>query len=607
MSKINILIVEDESIVAMGLERDLEKLGYCVADTVSTGEDAIEKAGEKKPDLILMDIRLDGKLDGIQAAEVIQERYMIPIVYVTAYADDDTLQRAKITAPFGYIIKPFQERELHSVIEMSIYRSKIEKDMRAKNAAIDSSLSAISLGSLDGVINYVNQSFLDLWTYSHPSKIIGKSVETLWNKEMMPFDFLDALKTMTKWDGIAYAKRPDGSSFIGQASFQPVSDRSGTTISWMLTCLDITKQVKLEEETKRTKEYLQNLLDSASEIIVSFDMTFTITTWNAAAEKITGFKRSEVLGKKINKVGVFNDASDLEQNIKHLMNGERNSFNELILLTKKGGKRILSLSYSVIHSTSEKMGILFIGRDITNDFEIHKKLLNGRSYLIPNDQTDFMQLISNLTDSGYNALCIARPHTSFYDLATAFIDIEMCVLSGTKDDGFKHIDDADELCEFALDFCEKHDNPLIVLDDLHYFLIKYSFDYLAKLLLDLNDITDRYNAIFLVLTDKTLFEERQMALLQQELHKIPGNHVNDIYIDDNICRMLKFIYDQNETNSLVSFKKIMSAFDIVYSTAAKRLEILEENKLISIANSGKAKRIYISEKGKTFLHNNEPV
>jgi len=98
-----------------------------------------------------------------------------------------------------------------------------------------------------------------------------------------------------------------------------------------------------------------------------------------------------------------------------------------------------------------------------------------------------------------------------------------------------------------------------------------------------------------------------MALLQQELHKIPGNHVNDIYIDDNICRMLKFIYDQNETNSLVSFKKIMSAFDIVYSTAAKRLEILEENKLISIANSGKAKRIYISEKGKTFLHNNEPV
>jgi len=606
MSKINILIVEDESIVAMGLERDLNKLGYCVADIVSTGEDAIEKAGELNPDLILMDIRLDGEIDGIQAADIIQEKYMIPIVYVTAYADDDTLQRAKITTPFGYIIKPFQERELHSAIEIGIYRSKIEKEMSIKNAAIDSSLSAISLGSLDGTINFINRSFLDLWACSHPSKVIGRSIESLWDKEKIPSGFSNALKTMTKWEGTAYGKRPDGSSFIGQILFHPVLDKSGSAIHWMLTCLDITKRIKLEEETTRTKEYLQNLLDSASEIIISFDMASTITTWNVAAERITGFKRNEVIGKKITKVAAFDDTDDLEQMAKQLINGEKNSINELVLQTKNGSKRIVSISYSMIQS-SRQMGILIIGKDITNDFEIHKKLIAGRSYLIPKSSTDIAPMISNLIDFGYDALCVTRNHTSFYDFATGSIDADICILGGSINGRNGHIDTDSDLFSLVLDFCNKHENPLIVLDDLHYFLIKYSFEYLAKLILELNDIIYQSNAIFLVLADREIFEEKQMLLLQQELCMIPVKSVNDIYIDDNIFRILKFINDQNEFNSLVSFKKIMSEFDIVYSTAAKRLDVLEENQLISITNSGKAKRIYISEKGKTFLHNSDSI
>src|SRR6056297_2405716 len=169
MNKTNVLIVEDESIVALGLKRDLTKLGYGISDIVSTGEEAIVKAGEHQPDLVLMDISLSGEMDGIESAESIRNRFMIPIVYLTTYADDDTLERAKITEPFGYILKPFDIRSLQSTIEMGVYKSKIEKEMCVKNVAIESSLSGIALGSLDGKITYANQSFLKMWSYEDAS------------------------------------------------------------------------------------------------------------------------------------------------------------------------------------------------------------------------------------------------------------------------------------------------------------------------------------------------------------------------------------------------------------------------------------------------------
>ncbi len=117
MSNPQILIVEDESIVAMEIEDRLKGLGYGVAGVVSSGEEAIRKAEETRPSLVLMDIRLKGDTDGIEAAQQIRDRFDIPVVYLTAYADEDTLRRAKITGSSGYLTKPFEEAELYSAIE----------------------------------------------------------------------------------------------------------------------------------------------------------------------------------------------------------------------------------------------------------------------------------------------------------------------------------------------------------------------------------------------------------------------------------------------------------------------------------------------------------
>ena len=130
MSKTNILIVEDESIVAKDIQHSLKKLGYTVVGMCSTGEDAIRTAEEVKPDLVLMDIMLKGDMSGIEAAGQIREKFNIPIIYLTAYADESTLSKAKVSEPYGYIIKPFKEIDLHTSIEMAIYKHEKETDVK---------------------------------------------------------------------------------------------------------------------------------------------------------------------------------------------------------------------------------------------------------------------------------------------------------------------------------------------------------------------------------------------------------------------------------------------------------------------------------------------
>jgi PAS domain S-box-containing protein len=125
-----ILIVEDEVIVASNLGDRLTAMGYTVTGTAFTGEEGIEQALQTRPDLVLMDVRLQGEMDGVVAAQQIRDRLAIPVVYLTGHADNRTLERAKVTEPYGYVLKPFEVRELHSVIEMALHKHDIEKRLR---------------------------------------------------------------------------------------------------------------------------------------------------------------------------------------------------------------------------------------------------------------------------------------------------------------------------------------------------------------------------------------------------------------------------------------------------------------------------------------------
>ncbi|MEG6520357.1 response regulator [Desulfotomaculum sp. 1211_IL3151] len=139
MGNVKILIVEDEGIAALDLQQTLKRMGYLVTDMVSSGEEAMQKAEETCPDLVLMDVMLQGEMDGTLAAQEIHSRFDIPIVYITAYTDEDTLRRAKIAKPFGYIIKPYKERELQITIEMALFKHSVETERKRAEEALQKS------------------------------------------------------------------------------------------------------------------------------------------------------------------------------------------------------------------------------------------------------------------------------------------------------------------------------------------------------------------------------------------------------------------------------------------------------------------------------------
>ena len=162
MSKSKILIVEDESIIAEDLADSLVTMGYTVLDIVSSAEEAIVIAAEKQPNLILMDVMLQGKMDGIAAAEQIHLNSQIPIIFLTAYTDDKTLQRVKTTNPFGYVVKPFEERNLHLTIEIALQRYQYDPITQLPNRSLfidklNEITSCQNQGSLEKLSN-INKS-----------------------------------------------------------------------------------------------------------------------------------------------------------------------------------------------------------------------------------------------------------------------------------------------------------------------------------------------------------------------------------------------------------------------------------------------------------------
>ncbi len=177
-----ILIVEDETLVSLHLKRSLENLGYKVSDTVGSGEKALNHLSEDTPDLILMDIMLDGKLDGISTSEKIKSKHKIPIVYLSAYSDNKTLGRAKLTEPSGYLTKPFKDQDLKTTIELALHNFKSADKKNQDFSWILKILNSANCPLLacdpDGIVQIATKSIENLFEVS-PEKFLGSPLESL--------------------------------------------------------------------------------------------------------------------------------------------------------------------------------------------------------------------------------------------------------------------------------------------------------------------------------------------------------------------------------------------------------------------------------------------
>jgi PAS domain S-box-containing protein len=182
MPEKRILIVEDERIVAEDLKRLLIKMGYAVTGIAASGDEAMRSVQAEKPDLVLMDIRIQGPQDGIEVAEHLYAEYNVPVSYLTAFADAPTLDRAKATMPFGYILKPFEPRSLQAVIELAIHRHTMESVVNEMDGwharALDSVAGAVIATDRAGLLIFMNKAAETLsgWT---PDAFFGKPLSVL--------------------------------------------------------------------------------------------------------------------------------------------------------------------------------------------------------------------------------------------------------------------------------------------------------------------------------------------------------------------------------------------------------------------------------------------
>lgn len=260
MPNIRILVVEDESLVAKDIQNMLRSLGYEVIDVVSTGEEAIQLAEATAPDLVLLDIVLKGEVDGIVAAERIWERFSIPVIYLTAYADETTLQRAKVTEPFGYILKPFDERELQTTIEMAFYKARMDRKLREREEWLSTVLTSIGDGVIatdhQGAVNFMNPRAEKLtgWTQA---EAFGKPL-----REIFPID-LETNGGMSSHlppvqENVLSAR--DGAKIAVEETLTPFSSNTKAPRGNVLIFRDITRRKTAEAELTRSWERLQKAL-----------------------------------------------------------------------------------------------------------------------------------------------------------------------------------------------------------------------------------------------------------------------------------------------------------------------------------------------------------
>ena len=298
MNDTRIMIVEDERIVAKDLQFRLQGLGYQVAAMASEGHDAIAKASSSRPNLVLMDIRLENGMDGIEAAEQIRSQLDIPVVFLTAYADQATLARAKITEPFGYILKPFEERELQSTIEIALYRHKAEQKLRDSErryrSLVDNSQGLIWTHDLYGRMLSINPAAAHLLGYE-PNEVTGREL-----REFMPAEhhhlvdkYLARISEQESDHGTVQIISRDGETRVLQ--YRNVRQQEPDGDEYVLAhAADVTDRLRVEQVLRDQNAYLTALHETTLGLMSRLDLEDLLEQIIARAAALVGTEHGYV-------------------------------------------------------------------------------------------------------------------------------------------------------------------------------------------------------------------------------------------------------------------------------------------------------------------------
>ena len=451
MIKATVLVVEDEAIVAADLENKLALLGYKVVGTAASGEKAVQLANQLHPAVILMDIRLKGTMDGIEATETIQRHVDVPIIYLTSHSDSATLDRAKLTGPFGYILKPFEERELATNIEMALYKHQSDRQIREQREWLRVTLTSIGDAVVtcdtEGKVTFLNPVAEDLtgWT---TEEALGRGIQEVFrliNEETR--EHLEGPVALVIREGktkllanhtALIAK--DGREIPVEDSAAPIFDAAGRVIGVVLVFHDVTAKRRAQEALRKAHDELEiRVRERTAELSTAYaSLEREMEERKRAEEALRETQKMEAMGTLAG--GIAHDFNNIlaaiigftemaiddvpdrpvtEKNLRNVLKSSmraRELVKQILTFSRKAGHERNALSLSPV--IRETLHLLRASIPATVDMKLSMTASSDTVVAAP---VEVQQILMNLAT---NASLAMRENSGTMEIELADIDVE---------------------------------------------------------------------------------------------------------------------------------------------------------------------------------------
>ena len=395
MDKARILVVEDESLLAEDVQERLKTLGYEVVAVAHSGEEALARLAATHPDLVLMDIRLKGKLDGIDTARVVRERFNLPVVYMTGEADSATLERAKATEPLGYLLKPIEEKRLYSTVEIALYKHKMDQRLRRIERWFATTLKgigdAVIVTDTEERVTFMNPMAETLtgWKFAETAgKPLARVYQTL-NADtgealasLVPQALLEGVVAGPTNRTVLISRH--GAETPIDDSAAPIRDNAGNITGVVLTFRDVGERQRARQALQESEERFRVLVEGVQDYaIFMLDPAGRVTSWNAGAERLLGYRSEEIQGASLSRFCTAQDVrrSKPAQDLR-LARQHGRAEDEGWRVRKDGSRFQANVIITALHDDLGRLlGFAQVTRDITGLKQAEKELTDSREQL----------------------------------------------------------------------------------------------------------------------------------------------------------------------------------------------------------------------------------
>ncbi len=390
----------------MNLKSTLENYGYRVEAVTGRGDAALQLAAETRPDLILMDIMINGGMDGIETAREVRRRFGIPVIYVTAFADTETVERARDTEPYGYLNKPINERDIYSNVDAALLRHRLEKKLRESEES-----RRIITENISDTVWLMDMNFNITWVSPSVVRSRGYTLEELkdfpWEKHMTPDSVKLAARIMADKltpENLADASRKivlsaeleyyrkDGSTFWADTVVTLLRDAANSPSGFLGVGRNITERRRMEEALRESEERYRQLVENINDVLYIQDENGIITYISPAIERVSSYTAAEITGQSFTRFVEPSDLPALMESYMRTVAGKTDPF-EFRLIDKNGEPRCVQTSSRRIEKDGKFAGLTGLLTDITDRKKAEEALSENRRSLLT--------LMSNLPGIAY--------------------------------------------------------------------------------------------------------------------------------------------------------------------------------------------------------------